>query len=87
MAKCNAITDPNSIWTFCPNVGAAYLFAALFGLITIAHVVQAIAYRKLYSLVIIISAALQTATYVLRILSIQHVTNDQFYTYWFVFMM
>ncbi|KAF7189394.1 putative lipid transporter atnI [Pseudocercospora fuligena] len=87
MAKCNAITDPNSIWTFCPNIGAAYLFAVLFGLITISHIIQAIGYRKLYSLVIIISAMLQTATYILRVLSIQHVTNDQFYTYWFVFMM
>lgn len=86
--QCEAITNPDSIWPpFCPNIAAAYAFAALFGIITIAHFVQMFYHRKPYSWVITFSAGLQTATYVLRVLSIMKPANEGFYSYWFILMM
>ena len=85
---CEAVTNPDSIWPpFCPNIGAAYAFAVLFGLISTAHCVQMFVHRKPYSWVITFSALLQTATYVLRILSIMKPANGQFYSDWFILMM
>lgn len=86
--QCEAVTNPDSVLPhFCPNIGAAYFFAILFGIITIAHFTQMFLHRKPYSWVITFSALLQTATYVLRILSIMKPTNGDFYTYWFILMM
>lgn len=87
MAQCKALADPDSLWSFCPSLPAAYLFAVLFGLITTIHIVQSIVHRKFYSIVVIISAGMQTATYVLRVLSINDVSNEGFYSYWFILMM
>ncbi|KAK5164516.1 uncharacterized protein LTR77_009722 [Saxophila tyrrhenica] len=66
---------------------AAYLYTVLFGITTIAHAVQMFLHRKPYSFVITFSGALQTAAYVLRVLSIQNPASVGFYTYWFVIMM
>lgn len=86
--QCEAVTNPDSVLPhFCPNIGAAYFFAILFGIITIAHFTQMFLHRKPHSWVITFSALLQTATYVLRILSIIKPTNGDFYTYWFILMM
>ena len=46
-----------------------------------------IVYRKPYAWVITASGGIQTAVYVLRVLSIQNVTNGNYYTYWFILMM
>ena len=88
MGGCPAQTDPNTQWpSFCPNSGAAYLFAILFGLTLTAHIVQSIIYRKGYSWVIAMGALWQTACYVFRILSIKYVSNETYYTVWFVLML
>ena len=88
MGGCPAETDPNSQWpAFCPNVGAAYLFAVLFGLTLTAHVAQSIIYRKGYSWVISMGALWQMACYVFRILSIKHVADSTYYTVWFVLIL
>lgn len=88
MGGCPAQTDPNTQWPgLCPNSGAAYLFAVLFGLTLTAHIVQSIIYRKGYSWVIAIGALWETACYVFRILSIKHVANETFYTVWFILML
>lgn len=83
-----AISDPKSVWPrYCPSVVAAYIFAVLFGLGTITHVVQAIIHRKPYSLVILISSLMQTGNFVVRILSIGNVENKTLYSDWFILMM
>lgn len=88
MGSCPAQTDPNTVWPgFCPNSGAAYLFAILFALTLIAHIAQAIIYRKGYSWVIAMGALWQTACYIVRILSIKHVANDTYYSVWFTLML
>lgn len=71
----------------CPNLPAAYLFAVLFGVSTITHIIQMFWTRKWYCWVICFSGAMQTAAYVLRILSINNVTNSNYYTYWFILLM
>ena len=88
MGGCPARTDPNTQWpAFCPNSGAAYLFAILFGLTLIAHIVQSIIYRKGYSWVIAMGALWQVAAYIFRIISIEHVANESYYSIWFILML
>lgn len=88
MAQCEAISDPKSVWPhFCPSLPAAFLYAILFGATTIAHFVQMFVHRKPYSWVIVFSGGLQTATYILRILSIKNVENTGLYSDWFILMM
>ncbi|KAM0795707.1 RTA1 like protein-domain-containing protein [Usnea florida] len=88
MAGCPAQTDPKSQWPeFCPNIGAAYLFAILFGLTLVVHIVQSIVYRKGYSWVIAMGALWQTACYAFRVLSIKYVTNETYYAIWFILML
>ena len=88
MTQCKAITDPNSQWQhFCPSIPAAYLYAVLFASTTIAHFVQMFLHRKPYTWVVVASGGLQTAAYVLRILSIENPANSGYYSYWFILMM
>ena len=88
MAQCKAITDPNTQWPpFCPSIAASYLYAVLFALTFIAHIVQMFWTRKWYSWVVCTSAALQVATYILRTLSIQQPATEIYYTLWFILML
>jgi hypothetical protein len=75
------------MWSFCPNLGAAYAFTVFFGLATIVHLIQGIFYRKPYSWVIIASGLAQTIAYVLRVLSILYPANFGFYAGWFVLIL
>ncbi|KAH6676560.1 RTA1 like protein-domain-containing protein [Halenospora varia] len=84
---CAALTTEHTQWNFCPNVGAAYAFAIFFGLTTIAHITQAIIYKKAYSWVIIVSGLAQTLTYIFRILSILHPDSFGAYVGWFVLIL
>jgi hypothetical protein len=87
MGSCKQVDDPNSGWGFCPNVGVSYLYAIMFGILFITHFVQMIVYRKLYSLVIVFSAFLQTLVFVFRILSINKPDSELYYTLWFVIIL
>jgi hypothetical protein len=82
-----ALSTPDTMWSFCPNVGAAYAFAVFFALTTIAHFIQAIVHRKPYCWVIVASGAAQTIAYVLRILSILNPTSFGYYAGWFVLIL
>ncbi|KAG8526875.1 uncharacterized protein KY384_008304 [Bacidia gigantensis] len=87
-SHCPAKDDPHSEWPrFCPAVGPAYLYTVLFGLTFLTHFVQAITYRKGYCWVITMGAIWQTAAYIFRVLSIQHITNETFYILWFVLIL
>ncbi|KAK5685059.1 hypothetical protein LTS10_003134 [Elasticomyces elasticus] len=85
--QCKVLTVPDSAWDFCPNSGANWVFVALFGLTTIAHFVQIVLYRKIYSLVITISGILQTVAYIIRGLSIIDPTLGMYTIMWFILMM
>jgi hypothetical protein len=83
-----AIDNPNSVWPkYCPSLPAAYIFVVLFGIALVAHIVQAIIHRKPYSIVIIVSALMQTGSFVVRILSIGKVTDKTLYSDWFILLL
>ena len=82
-----ALADPNTLWSFCPNIGAAYLFTILFGVTTVTHLTQAIIYRKRYCWVICCSGLAQTICYIFRVLSIQHPTSFSDYAAWFILIL
>ena len=84
---CKAVTEKDTNWNFCPSVSAAYLFAILFGLTTLAHIAQGIIHRKLYSWVIAFSGLLQTVGYVFRIASINSPSSVPDYSIWFTLIL
>ena len=86
-AKRTALTTPNAMWDFCPSLAASYLFTILFALTTLAHIAQAILYRKPYCWVIATSGLIQTITYIFRILSILHPASYTDYAAWFVLIL
>jgi hypothetical protein len=85
--QCPAITAPNTIWSFCPNAGAAYAFCIFFGLTLIAHIAQGVYHRKAYTWVISMSALWQTAAYAFRIISINSPASLGDYATWFVLIL
>ncbi|KAK1149810.1 hypothetical protein N8T08_003361 [Aspergillus melleus] len=87
MAQCKALTTPDTQWDFCPSIGASYLFLVLFGLTTLAHLAQAIFYRKFYCWVITVSGLIQTLTYVFRVLSILSPASYTDYAAWFILIL
>lgn len=78
--QCYPITNPNANWNYCPSYGAAILFSCLFGLTTIAHVVQAILHKKPFAWVLIMGAVWESGGYIVRILSVEHQLNSTFAT-------
>ncbi|RAL13893.1 RTA1 domain-containing protein [Aspergillus homomorphus CBS 101889] len=87
MTQCKALTTPDTMWNFCPSSGAAYLFTVLFALTTLAHISQAILYRKFYCWVIAMSGTIQTVTYIFRVLSIANPASYEDYAAWFVLIL
>lgn len=75
------------MWPFCPSIAPAYLFAVLFGLTTLFHIAQAILHRKFYCWVIAMSGAMQTVTYIFRILSILSPASYSYYATWFILIL
>ncbi|KAI4605368.1 hypothetical protein J4E81_010620 [Alternaria sp. BMP 2799] len=58
----------NALWVYFPNFAAAVAFSVLFGMLTIAHLVQAIVYRNGFCWVIIMAALWETGAYAFRAL-------------------
>ncbi|KAF4634116.1 hypothetical protein G7Y89_g3990 [Cudoniella acicularis] len=86
-STCPDLDAPNTLWNFCPNVDAAYLFAILFASTTIAHFTQAIVHKKVYSWVIVVSGLAQTIAYIFRIISINNPSSLGPYAAWFVLIL
>lgn len=78
--KCYPISNPDTLWEYCPSYGAAIALSALFGGVTLAHIIQAILYRKPFAFVIIMGAIWETGGYVFRILSVEHQMSAGLYT-------
>lgn len=58
----------NALWVYFPNFAAAIAFSILFGILTIAHVGQAVVYRNGFCWVIIMASLWETGAYVFRAL-------------------
>ncbi|MCJ1357595.1 MAG: hypothetical protein MMC33_007591 [Icmadophila ericetorum] len=63
----------SALYEFYPSFGAALLFSILFGALTIAHIAQAVHYKKGFCWVIIVGSLWETGSFVFRTLS----TRDQ----------
>lgn len=85
--SCAALTTPDTMWSFCPSLGASIVFLILFAITLVAHIYQAIIYRKAYSWVIIMSALWQFLTYVFRTISILAPASFGAYAAWFVLIL
>ncbi|KAJ5117611.1 hypothetical protein N7448_011243 [Penicillium atrosanguineum] len=87
-AICPALADPaHTEWSFCPSTPAAILFTILFALTTLAHLSQAIYYKKIHCGVIVGSALAQTINYICRIISIKNPNTLGPYAAWFVIIL
>ncbi|KAH6987018.1 RTA1 like protein-domain-containing protein [Ilyonectria destructans] len=84
---CYALEVHKTMWDFCPNLAASYIMMVVFALATVAHVVQAVIYRKPYCWTIAMSGLLQASAYLFRILSIGNPTSLGLYATWFVLIL
>jgi hypothetical protein len=58
----------NALWVYFPNFAAAVAFSVLFGILTIAHLCQAVLYRNGFCWVIIMASLWETGAYAFRAL-------------------
>ncbi|KAH8687354.1 RTA1 like protein-domain-containing protein [Tricladium varicosporioides] len=84
MGKCIPITDKDNLWSFCPNVPAAILFAVLFALTSGAHIFQAHHYKTPFCWAIIMGALWEMISFVIRVPSIYNPTSLGLYNPWFL---
>jgi len=63
-----ALDDPDMQWPYCPSFQAAVALTACFATLTVAHLVQAVLYRKRFCWVICMAAAWETAGFTMRLL-------------------
>lgn len=58
----------NSNYNYYPNFAAAVAMSTLFGTVLVAHIVQAVIYKKRYCWVLCMMVAWETASFILRAL-------------------
>jgi hypothetical protein len=66
------VTACNAQWAYSPSFPAAIALSLFFGLLTIAHLVLALYFRKRFCWVIVMASAWETAAFVLRAISSRH---------------
>lgn len=79
--QCYPRDDPDALWMYCPSYSAAIAFCVLFGITTVAHLIQAVAHKKPFAWVLIMGALWETGGYALRILAVIDQRNDNYQTY------
>jgi energy-converting hydrogenase Eha subunit E len=85
--QCKALAAPDTMWSFCPNLGASIFFLVLFAGTTVAHLAQAVHYKKSYCWVIVMSTLWQLLTYIFRTVSIEAPASFGDYAAWFVLIL
>lgn len=58
----------NALWSYFPNFAATIVFSILFGILTIAHLCQAVFYRNRYCWVIVMASLWESGAYASRAL-------------------
>lgn len=64
----SALSDPNMQWPYCPSASAAIVVTTLFSILTFAHLLQAIIYRKKFCWVICMATSWETIGFALRLM-------------------
>ncbi|RMZ75439.1 hypothetical protein DV737_g5303, partial [Chaetothyriales sp. CBS 132003] len=78
--KCYPTSNPDYVWPYCPNFGAAITSCVLFGITTLVHITQGIIYRRRFTVVLIMGAAWEMAGYAFRAVSITKQLNSTIFT-------
>jgi RTA1 like protein len=73
---CYPTDDPDAFWAYCPSFGAAITFSCFFGLVSIAHIIQAVVYKKPFSWVLIMGSFWECGGYVFRSLGVTAQKNE-----------
>ncbi|KAH7396713.1 RTA1 like protein-domain-containing protein, partial [Phaeosphaeria sp. MPI-PUGE-AT-0046c] len=66
----------NAQWSYSPSFPAALALSTLFGLLTLAHLILAILFRKRFCWVIVMASTWETAAFVLRAIGSHHQQNQ-----------
>jgi RTA1 like protein len=77
---CYPPDDPDTLWAYCPSLGAAISFSCFFGLVTIAHIVQAVIHKKPFSWVLIMGSLWELGGYIFRSLGVTAQKNEGWVT-------
>lgn len=70
----------NAQWAYSPSFPAAIAFSILFGVLTLAHLLIAVAFRKPFCWVIIMASAWETAAFILRTVGSRDQQNEGYAT-------
>jgi RTA1 like protein len=73
---CYPPDDPDTFWAYCPSLGAAITFSCFFGLVSIAHIVQAVVHKKPFSWVLIMGSLWELGGYIFRSLGVTAQKNE-----------
>ncbi|KAI0379042.1 hypothetical protein F5Y04DRAFT_290736 [Hypomontagnella monticulosa] len=77
----------NALWDYYPSFSAAMAFTVLFGLLTLAHLYQAIAHRKRFCWVIVMASFWETMAYLFRTVSTRYQQNTGIYLIFQIFIL
>jgi hypothetical protein len=80
MPECVILPEPDRVWEFCPNYGAAIVFLILYSSSTLVHMVQAVLHRKTFAIVLIMGGGWELAGFALRVCSILDPYSGGFYS-------
>ncbi|CAG8949162.1 hypothetical protein HYFRA_00004784 [Hymenoscyphus fraxineus] len=82
--NCLSVYDPDNTWNFCPSLPAAILFTVLFGIVSALHVFQAARYKTTFCWAIIMGALWETASFLIRNISIYNPKSEGPADTWFL---
>ncbi|KAH7354524.1 RTA1 domain-containing protein [Plectosphaerella cucumerina] len=66
--QCPDLDDPAMQWPYCPSLPAAVVITVCFAVLTVAHLSQAVMYRKRFCWVICMASSWETAGFTMRLL-------------------
>jgi len=84
---CYPLADPDMVYNYCPSFIATVLFAILFGIVTITHIIQAFRYRKPFTWVLIMGSCWELGGYIARSLSVTRQHDSGIYTIQFMLIL
>ncbi|KAI1104984.1 RTA1 like protein-domain-containing protein [Jackrogersella minutella] len=77
----------HALWDYYPSFSAALAFTVIFGLLTLAHLYQSIAYRKKFCWVIVMASFWETMAYLFRSVSTRYQQNTGVYLVFQIFIL
>ncbi|KAI1654908.1 RTA1 like protein-domain-containing protein [Daldinia decipiens] len=77
----------NALWSYYPSFSAAMVFAIISGLLTLAHLYQAIAHRKKFCWVIVMASFWETMAYLFRTVSTRYQQSSGIYLVFQIFIL